>query len=293
MRAGRRPGLRWLAGLGLACAACASPADPAWVKRLGYGADQLHALELSENGLPLVRVHVEGERADLVLDTGNMSGLTLGPALSHSLGLPTVREVADRDSGGNVIARIPVYDVSSLEVFGKTFEALEAPQHGEDAFHGPRVGQGLLGPRFFAERRLTFDYGTGILAVADGPLEPGSEDLLLPLVPIPRFAGMPVVHAEVAGRRVLAQLDTGKSRTVVDPRLVEALDLPEAPRGHRLEALRLGSRELTVPSAKAVDLSGHSAGLAEPILLGIGSDLLSQVLWTLDLAAGRVILHPR
>lgn len=229
----------------------------------------------------------------MVFDTGNMSGLAVGSETADRLHLPVEREVISRDSGGDVLGTIPVYEVRYVRVFGVEFTDQDAVLHGDDDFHGARVGEGLLGPRYFLGRSLTLDYEARLVAVTDSPRPPQPEDVVLEMVTVPGLEGMPVVRGAVNGRSILMQLDTGKSRTVVDPELARSLELPDAPRGPQVQSLRVGSREFMIPSAKLSSLRGISRGLPEPILVGVGSDVLSRMIWTIDYQGGIVILHSR
>jgi len=93
---------------------------------------------------------------------------------------------------------------------------------------------------------------------------------------------MLVVRGAVNGEPVLIQLDTGKSRTCVDPAFAARLGLPPAPDGVSIRELSLGGVSFLVSSAKRVSFSGISQDLPEPIAVGIGSDVLARLLLTVD-----------
>ncbi len=274
-------------------AACTTaPQPPSPLEAQGYSAEQLWPLrKAAKTGVPLVPVDLAGKETWLVLDTANMSGLAVGPEVVRRLDLRAVAESPDRDSSGAVIGHIPVYRVDNVVAFGRGFANRRAVHYGDDAFHGARQGEGLLGPAYLAERCLTFDYRNNGLAVADVCVKRSSDEDTLELVTVPGLEGMPVVRGKVHKREVFIQVDTGKSRTVVDPKLVAELGLPEVPGGRLVTNLQLGSFEFSVPSAKVVSLRGISRGLDQPILVGVGSDILSQVVWTLDYRRKVIVLH--
>ena len=89
---------------------------------------------------------------------------------------------------------------------------------------------------------------------------------------------------------VLIELDTGKSRTVINPQLASELGLKRGTRGVEIRALRLGDLSFRVPSAKEVDQTGIDPSLPESILVGVGSDILSRFVWTVDYETGAVWL---
>jgi hypothetical protein len=102
-----------------------------------------------------------------------------------------------------------------------------------------------------------------------------------------------VVRGSVNGHPVLIQIDTGKSRTCVDRTLATKLALPRAPRGYRIREVTIGNVTFSVSSAREESFEGISQSLPEPILLGIGSDLLSQVVFTIDYKTQLVLLSPQ
>ena len=62
----------------------------------------------------------------------------------------------------------------------------------------------------------------------------------------------------------------------------------ETPHGQgvAIDRLRIGDLSFEVPSAKEVDQTAIDPSLPEPILAGIGSDILSRFVWTVDYEAG-------
>jgi hypothetical protein len=57
--------------------------------------------------------------------------------------------------------------------------------------------------------------------------------------------------------------------------------------------LEIGSRSFDVPAAKLVDLRNIDPSLPEPILVGVGSDVLRQLVWTIDYRTGTLLLTPQ
>lgn len=87
---------------------------------------------------------------------------------------------------------------------------------------------------------------------------------------------------------MLIEIDTGKSRTTINRSVVEDLGLEETPAGAVVGKIQLGPRTFTVSSAKVVDTSGISRGLPMPISFGLGSDILSEFVFTVDYDLGRL-----
>ncbi|HET6202965.1 MAG TPA: retroviral-like aspartic protease family protein [Planctomycetota bacterium] len=269
-------------GAGGSCRNAGSP--PPWIAPLGYRPEEVFPLAVGTYGVPRVPILVEGETVEMVFDTGNATGLSISPAQARRLRLPRGGEWTSLDADGRVLGRFPVFRVREVAALGRVWRDL--PAHGleDDDLDG------LLGPRFLLGRRFTLDYGGGRMAVSESPLPSSLLAGALPLIPAKRCEGMPVVEGNANGRPALIQVDTGKSRTCVDPAFAAALGLPANDRGYRIDEVRLGAFSFSVRDAKPVGFAGISEGLPSPIVVGIGSDILSQVLVTVDNLSGRLLL---
>lgn len=264
--------------------ACQRPTIPRWASKLGYSAEELSPVALDGFGIPTVRVLINDQPVTLEFDTGNMSGIAISPVLADELRIEPTEKTTTYDSSGVEAGDAAVYQLSQVSAFGDAWE-------GKRAVGLPRDDiSGLLGPEYLLGQRFTLDYRTRQLAVSASPLPASAPGEKLPLIWSDRFPGMPVVRGYVNGVSVLIQLDTGKSRTCVDPALARQLDLASNAGGFRIDHLVVGSFTFTVPSAKEVGFGGFSAAYPEPILIGVGSDVLSQVLLTIDYISRQCIL---
>jgi hypothetical protein len=96
-----RVGVPWLALALCFQAGCSVPGrSPDWQVALGYSDAEMHAVTTNRLGFPLVEIRVNGEPLQVLLDTGNMSGLFLSADVIRGLGLPERSQVATRDSDG-------------------------------------------------------------------------------------------------------------------------------------------------------------------------------------------------
>ena len=274
--------------------AIASPADtngdpqprPAWVAELGYRQQEVFPIRIERHGFPEVPVLLNGKAFHLVFDTGNMMGLTLSPEIIHQLDLPEVGTSPHFDAAGNLEGENPVRRVREVVFSGETWRESSAHQEWRENLAG------LIGPRFVKGKRFTLDYRNRLMAVSKSPFpEAIGSGEKFPMVVSPHHEGLILIRGFVEGQKVLIELDTGKSRTVVDPQLVELLDLPEVPHGRRIREVRFGSHTFAVRSAKVSSFRGISKRLPEPILLGVGSDFLSGVLFSCDYPGQAVILY--
>jgi len=268
---------------------CNTPTQrPEWRTTLQYEESELYPTHIGRQGYPFLEIEIANQSVEVFLDTGNMTGLFLSSGTIERLGLPRAGEVVTRDSDGNQIGTKPLYEAASVAAFGDRWSDRQILQRDV------RGADGAIGPPYLLGKRYTIDYKGGWLAVTENPLEslPPAANVL-ELFPVPDLEGMLVVRGSVRGEGVYIQVDTGKTRTCIDPEFARRLELPEATDGFRIDSIRLGSLEFSVSSAKAVGFGGISRGLDEPIRLGIGSDLLQDVLLTVDYRQGVAILQQK
>jgi hypothetical protein len=192
---------------------CSDPAEPPnWQAALDYADSEMHAIAIGRQGYPLIEIQVNGRAVEVLLDTGNMTGLFLAEDVIRRLGLPELGEAVTRDSDGNPTGERPTFAAASVTAFGHHFADREILQRNQ------REIDGAIGPPYLAGRRYTLDYKSRRLGVTANPVSdplPGVERL--DLVPVKRLPGMIVMRGRVAGREIYIQVDTGKTRSCVDP----------------------------------------------------------------------------
>ncbi|MFQ5349655.1 MAG: hypothetical protein ACE5EG_04330 [Thermoanaerobaculia bacterium] len=250
---------------------------PRWVEMFGYEQADLQPIEIGDYGYPYLRVAVDEITALLVFDTGNTIGLSLSPELFDRLSLDEPGTHERLNSAGEVVATGRHGRGRSVVVAGREL----GPQRIHEFDH-PRLA-GLASPHFLLGGHFTLDYGSRLIAASDTFLPatiPGFQPL--PLVRSPSHPTLLLVHGDIAGRRVLIELDTGKSRTVVNPRLAAELGLASGPDGFRIDRLGIGGLSFAIANAKGVDQTTIDGALPEPILAGVGSDVLARFVWTAD-----------
>lgn len=241
-------------------------------------------MSIGRFGYPYLHVMVNRRAVNLPLDTGNMARLVFGQAEAQRLELPVTGQTRSYDSNGELRGMRHTFKVAEITALGRTWVD-QAASEGDQ----PDL-EGLFGPHYLLDRRFTLDYRRGLLAVSDSALPAAIAGECLKLLPCQNEPGMPVVEGTVNGRKVLIQIDTGKSRTCVDMALVRELALPRTPNGWAIAEIRIGTWACSVKSARADDFSALGKNLPSPILLGIGSDVLPQVLMTIDLRTNRLLL---
>jgi hypothetical protein len=254
-----------------------------WQTLFRYDEESLHRLEVRDLGFPFVPITLGDQTLWLPFDTGNMVGLTLSGEHFRRLGLPCSDKWQRLDSGGQLISVGCIAHSLRALVFGSTFDDISVYEFADETLPG------LLGPKTIPGSRFTLDYKNSTIALDHrrGPDAVSGFDSL-PLVRSQRHPRLILVYGTVNEVEVVIEIDTGKSRTTVDRGLVRRLELEEGPKGARIGTVELGPRSKEVSWARVVDTSGISHGLPSPISLGLGSDTLSQFVWTVDYKQGRL-----
>lgn len=260
--------------------------QPAWVAQLGYEQEMIFPVRHGPRGMPFVQVDIGPASYWLLFDTGNMVGLTLTTHLLDRLGLPELRRWNSLDADGRIIDSYRSVRAPEVRVLGQRLV-----DHPIFEFSDSLL-EGLVGPDLLPGTRFTLDYRAQLLAVASTALDALPPNFVeLRLTPSARHPGLILAQGQVNGHLVLIEFDTGASRTNVDPALVRDLGLVAVANGVRIDSLALGSLRFSVPSARVNPKSGIDPDLQPPIQLAIGSDILSQLLLTVDYASGRIVLR--
>ncbi len=256
-----------------------------WIRNLNYQPGEVYPIMVGEHGYPFVPVIIDGQRINLPFDTGNMTGLALGTTEINRLALPKTGEWQRLDSTGKPVGRFGIYHAGIVKVFGRQWPNQEIYEIAG------RNLRGLVGPKFLLDRRYTLDYRSQMMAVSTSPLPAapaGSSEEAL--VISPRHAGLILVRGHLNGQPVLIEVDTGKTRSCVDPELARRMGLTRVARGYRLDSLQIGDFDFRVAAAKPVGFGGISQGLAQAVGVSIGADILQQVIVSVDYRSGRFVL---
>lgn len=255
--------------------------SPDWVRAFAYEPAGIVPIEIGDLGFPHVPVVVHGTCLLLPFDTGNMVGVSVSSRLFDELGLTADGSWTRLDSAGETVRSLRVAEDVEVSVLGRDL----GPTRVYELDH-PTL-EGLVGPTVLSAGRFTLDYASRRMALSTAKApERVAGFRQVPLVRSSRHPRLILIRGHVEGRSVLLELDTGKSRTVIHPQLAAQLALKRGPRGVAIQDLRIGVLSFPVPSAKEVDQTGIDPTLPEPILAGVGSDVLSRFVWTVDYDAG-------
>ncbi|HLN98805.1 MAG TPA: pepsin/retropepsin-like aspartic protease family protein [Pyrinomonadaceae bacterium] len=256
-----------------------------WQEVLRYQQKELFPIRIGKYGFPLVPVSVNGNALNFVWDTGNTGNPLINPELAKRLSLTVSGEDKYYDTSGALLGTHQRFALGQLNLLGKTWTNQQANEFWQTDLDG------TIGPHFVLSGRFTLDYHNRVIAVSDSPLPKlkVSGDVL-PMFPASRYPQMIVIEGTVNGRKALIQIDTGKSRTCVDTLLVTALGLPPANNGYEIREVKIGRYSFSVSSAKEINFNDISEGLPQPIMLGIGSDIVSQLVLSVDYSQHIVLI---
>ncbi|MGD2135628.1 MAG: retropepsin-like aspartic protease [Gemmatimonadales bacterium] len=258
---------------------------PWWLDTLGYTPAELSTARVPADGFPYVPVRVDGTELWLLFDTGNMLGLSIRTEEYERLGLEQTGSWRRRNSSGDAIGAYRVGRAAVLDALGRSVRDVAVYE-----FRHPRL-TGLLGPRDVPGRRFTLDYRAQVIAVSETPLPAGIGGHAIRLVRSSRHPRLVVVAGHARGETVLIELDTGKSRTVVDPSWAASVDLDVAGRDTvAVGDIQVGEARFHVTNAKPVSLQAVDPSLPAPLGLSLGSDTLARFVVTVDYGTGVVLL---
>ncbi len=272
-------------GLSAATATPACGQAASWLDSLGYVPAEVSHLRVGPDGFPYVQVRLDGEEFWVLFDTGNMVGLTLATPYFESLSLSPAGTVRMRDSSGELVGDSRIGVVSHVEFLGHKRQNARVYE-----FDHPRL-VGLLGPKDLPGTRFTLDYLMGVLAVSSTALPAGAQrGVRRSLVRSRAHPRLVVVEGLIRGRSILIELDTGKSRAVVDPGWAAEAGIPVRSDTAAVGSVAIGELSFEVTNAKPVSLGAIDPDLPLPLALSLGSDLLSRYRMTVDYATGVILL---
>ena len=271
---------------------CQTAMDPVqWGKEYHYGVDETIPIKIGRHNFPLVPGKINTLDVNIFFDTGNFFGLEIGPGLARTLKLrPSGNERKNYTSDGTYRYSQKGYDVESFTVFRTEFKNIEMFEMTDDTFEASVGIQDLLDGRF------TIDYKNRLMGISSRPFDKeGIEIDEFPLIWNEALRGMIVIEGHVNGIETLFQIDTGKSRTTIDEDLIVRAGLKENHTlfqlGYKVDLIILGKKSFSIERAKVANFKAISEGYPKPILVGIGADILSRIVLTVDYSQKKVFIR--
>lgn len=247
-----------------------------WANKYGFEEGEVFDIEIGNYGFPYINTEINGLQIKMMYDTGNMIGISVTKEIAMQSGLNKVDEIVRIDTGGLFIGKFDVFEDAIVKVFGREITGERIYE-----FFGENI-DGLLPPSLFLDYRVTIDYKNKYMGISKNKFPENIKQANFPLIVNPLQPGLPVIEGVVNGEKVFIMLDTGCSRTCVDEELINRLNLPENELGYEIKDIRLDSFKFRVNNAKKVSLAGVSRKYSEPIMLILGSDNISKVVFTVD-----------
>lgn len=258
-----------------------------WCNRYGFAEDEVFDIEIGNYGFPYIDTEINGHQIKMMYDTGNMVGISVTSEVAKQLGLTKIDGIMQTrvDTGGLFLGKLNVFASAKVNVFGWEI----TPEMIYETFSNGI--DGLLPPSLLLDYRVTIDYKNKFMGISKNSFpEKHMKKETFPLIVNPLQPGLPVIAGEVNGEQVLIMLDTGCSRTCVDEELINKLSLPANEWGYEIREVRLGSFKFPINNAKKVSYAGINRGYPGPIMLCLGSDIISKVVFTVDYPNEKVIL---
>jgi hypothetical protein len=110
----------------------------------------------------------------------------------------------------------------------------------------------------------------------------------------PALDGLVLVEGQVDGKPIYLEVDTGKSSTVIDPKLEARRHFKEEKSGYILEGIRVGPFELRSRFGRMFSgFESFSRGMDKPVYVGLGSDFLKNYLITIDYPQRLLVLEEK
>lgn len=266
---------------------CRKPSDRLlhWQEKYNYKPEQVYSMDVDENGLPQVKVKINDTNLNMILDTGNMNGMSIELEKSRQLRLTRVDNWNGEDYKGGTTGKYSVFHVAKINSFNKTWKNQRIYESKLDGYNGS------IGPLYIDKERFTLDYKNKFIGLgySQGRVDDKNASVL-PMVKNLKYTKMIVVKGKVNGHEVLMQIDTGRPRTSIDSRLANKLKLIKTKEGYVIDSIMLGNYEFTVPNAQEMDLKALDKDFQEPVLLSVGSDIISRVVLTVDYYRSQLII---
>jgi hypothetical protein len=266
-----------------------------WKTDLQYDNDEIKPLYMSWTGCPEVEVQLNGKPFHLKYDFGCSKGFQITTAIEDKADYAVLEETNTYEADGTFRGKVKRIKVDSLEVFGNRFENQEGTLADWRIFSSLPY-EGLIGLEYFTSCRFTLDYRRRKLGLTrkllPDTVRESHEYEFIELLDPPDYHKYGVYAlGEVNGAKCVIHIDTGCSRTTVDPAILTA-DQKAKHDGNRCSAeslVSLGGFTFTIRDFRVAQIR-HPSPSRYPVRMGIGSDLLKHLMITIDRTENRNVL---
>ncbi len=269
---------------------------PDWAEKLDYRPDDLYPVKLQINSIPLVEVKVNGSPLWVKFDTGCSTGFSLTSAVEEKIAHEVIGKSTQRNPDGSYRGETTLARIASLEVFGDRYAPV-ATSFSDWRIFSTLKFNGLLGLRYFIDKRVTIDYKTKLIGISARPLVYRAiRDFSGDGVPLLEASGSQAdliyVSGRVKGRPTVIYLDTGSSASFIDPSMLDAGEIKKGKRHLLAENvdMSIGDVPFTVQQLR-VQEQRRGVNFEYPQTVKLGSDVIRDFLITIDRITNRLILR--
>jgi hypothetical protein len=274
--------------------------SPTWLAEYCYSPDEVVDFTFGANGAPLVpvvHIVVQGETIPVIFDTGTAGYGSLDDKLIERLKLPVKSWATWFDSSGAEVGKVPLAIAPELRFGPIRLNNVEIVGMGPESIMGKANGfSGTVGWWMFRDYRVTVDYASRKIALSRSPLPPKIKSCatryIAPFVSPTNLPGLVLIEGDVDGQPIYLELDTGKSSTVLDPKIKSIRKFTQEESGYIIDGIHVGPFEVKSRFGRMfVGLQGLGKGLPRPVYVGLGSDFLQQFRATIDYPHRQVVLE--
>lgn len=247
----------------------------------GYTADDVSDIKLNGFHIPLIPVKVNDYTTWLELDFGSSGCITLTTHIQDNIRYSVTGEQNSYWSDGRVRGTIQNIIVDNISLNDMNY-----PNHAcvlaDWKMYSSLPFNGLVGLRYFFDRRITIDYGNKKLYVSTTGLpdafKESSGAAVIPLIPPPEhFPSGLFAPGKINGHDTVVYIDSGNSETSINKKYFRT-----TPASIELE---LGGQAYTV-SKFHEDGNLEFQNFRNDIGIVLGSDFLKDCVITIDRAQG-------
>lgn len=253
---------------------------------MGYQQEEVFPLKIDHFGFPNVEIYIEDSSYWIIWDTGNMIGLVISEEIISQHNFTLLDSMELYDSEGKVLGSSNSYSHKEVEVLRRKFNPKRIASTSQNF-------NGLVGPKFVQPSLFTLDYANKSIGISIGndkiDLSKGKK---IQMVRSSAFPYLIIVEGILNGQPILIELDTGKSRTVIDPEMISKLNLKSNSRGVEVKELEIAGIKFSFSNGKVKNFHGISESLPSPIRIGLGSDFLKDFIFSVDYQKGVVTFLP-
>ncbi len=268
---------------------------PKWMERLDYRKDELYPIKIQVNSIPLVEVKVNGSPFWVKFDTGCSPGFSLTSAVENTIEHKVTGKSTQRNPDGSYRGETTLATIASLEVFGVMYAPVKTSFTDWRIFSTLKFN-GLLGLKYFKDKRITIDYKQRIIGITDRPLVYDNlEEYKGAAVPLLQATGgqadLIYVVGQIRGQPAVIYLDTGSSASFIDPSVLDASEIKKGKRYLFTEnvEMSIGGFPFTVKQLR-VQEQRRGVKFEYPQIVKLGSDVIRNFLITIDKITGKLSL---